>query len=59
MANTITFTREQLDKFKEKVAKSKEQKATYFIWKGGIFTVLNAEELIRRLEASPNLQIKI
>lgn len=55
MKGMITFTREALDAYKEACQKAKDNGHTTFVWKGSLNTVKSAENLIERLEKSPNL----
>lgn len=56
--NTITFTRESLNKYKIECEKAKLIGETHFVWKGSINNVQIAINLIDKLEKSDNLTIK-
>lgn len=57
MKNTITFSREALDKLKSKYEEASNNNHTCFVWKNSLMNVGRAKQLITKLEASPNLSI--
>ena len=59
MRNTITFSRKELDEFKARCNKAKDNNSTTFIWKGTLNYVSDATSLINKLEHSPNLTISL
>lgn len=59
LKGTITFTKEALEKYKAECKKAKDAGNRIFIWKNNINFVGDAESLIKRLEASPNLSVKM
>lgn len=59
MTNTVTFTRELLDRYKQTVKYHKERGRRSFVWRGQLEEVKHAEVLIKKLEESPSLTITL
>lgn len=53
--HTIRFTREKLNEYKELCRTAKLNNSTSFIWKNMLVNIQDAEDLIKKLEASPIL----
>lgn len=59
MASKITFSRESLNKYKAICEIAEGNGDSIFIWKNQVNKVVDAKQLIQKLEASPNLSITI